>query len=340
MDSLTQIVLGAACGEAVLGKKVGNKAILWGAVAGTIPDLDVFPGMLMETVDRLTIHRGFSHSVLFDLLVAPLLGYLIFRIYKGRQGTWKDWTLLSFWGLFTHPLLDCFTTWGTQLFWPFEYRVAINSIFVADPLYTVPFMVCVIWVMFYKRERKSRRLVNWMGLIYSTGYLAFTLLNQQIINKVIENSLSEQGIEYKRYACRPTPLNQILWAANVETDSSFLIGYYGHLDQDKKVKFRSFRKNTQLLEPWANEERVQRLLRMTTGYYTVEKTDSGLAINDLRFGELLKEDGESDRFVFVYTLNPERAGPKGKPAIGQPEKNMDDASKIFKRLLKRVGGNR
>ena len=41
MDSLTQIVLGAAVGEATLGRKVGNKALLWGAIAGTIPDLDV-----------------------------------------------------------------------------------------------------------------------------------------------------------------------------------------------------------------------------------------------------------------------------------------------------------
>ena len=42
MDSLTQIVLGAAVGEAVLGKKIGNWAIFWGAIAGTVPDLDVF----------------------------------------------------------------------------------------------------------------------------------------------------------------------------------------------------------------------------------------------------------------------------------------------------------
>ena len=41
MDSLTQVVLGAAVGEAALGKKIGNRAIVWGGIAGTIPDLDV-----------------------------------------------------------------------------------------------------------------------------------------------------------------------------------------------------------------------------------------------------------------------------------------------------------
>ena len=42
MDSVTQITLGAAVGEAVLGRKIGGRAMLWGAIAGTLPDLDVF----------------------------------------------------------------------------------------------------------------------------------------------------------------------------------------------------------------------------------------------------------------------------------------------------------
>jgi inner membrane protein len=41
MDLITQTVLGAAVGEVVLGKKAGNKAIMWGAVGGLFPDLDV-----------------------------------------------------------------------------------------------------------------------------------------------------------------------------------------------------------------------------------------------------------------------------------------------------------
>ena len=65
MDSLTQIVLGAAVGELVLGRKVGNKAMIYGAVAGTIPDLDVFIGNFYDTVTALEIHRGFSHSIVF-----------------------------------------------------------------------------------------------------------------------------------------------------------------------------------------------------------------------------------------------------------------------------------
>ena len=79
MDSLTQIVLGAAVGEAVLGKKVGNKAALWGGIIATIPDLDVIPGNLIveSSIDQLLFHRGFSHSILFSVLFAFPFAWLI-----------------------------------------------------------------------------------------------------------------------------------------------------------------------------------------------------------------------------------------------------------------------
>ena len=63
MDSLTQLTFGAACGEAVLGKKVGRKALLWGAVLGTIPDLDVFIP-LGGPVNDFVYHRGFSFCII------------------------------------------------------------------------------------------------------------------------------------------------------------------------------------------------------------------------------------------------------------------------------------
>ena len=77
MDSLTQIVLGAAVGEAVLGKKVGNKAMLYGAIAGTIPDLDTIVGKFLDPLTAIEIHRGISHSIVFSIAMAPLLGWLV-----------------------------------------------------------------------------------------------------------------------------------------------------------------------------------------------------------------------------------------------------------------------
>ena len=79
MDSLTQIVLGAACGEVVLGKKVGNRAMLWGAIGGTIPDLDIILGPFISEVDALAIHRGFSHSIVFSILLGITVTFLFYR---------------------------------------------------------------------------------------------------------------------------------------------------------------------------------------------------------------------------------------------------------------------
>jgi len=199
MDSFTQIALGAAVGETVLGKKVGNRAMVWGAVGGTIPDLDILANFVTDEMTALAFHRGISHSFFFAATFPIALGWLIHRLYssgayktKGYKSlvifgsmlfftavatvicaipiltggdpyyptiigftllgialahwlkvsyyraeltevnaSWKDWSWLLFWAIFTHPLLDCCTAYGTQVFQPFsDYRVALNNISV------------------------------------------------------------------------------------------------------------------------------------------------------------------------------------------------------------------
>ena len=174
MDSLTQIVLGASVGEAVLGKKVGNKAILWGAIAGTIPDLDVFTRYFVDEVTALQWHRGISHSLFFCIVAAPILGWLVSKIHKNSLADWVGWSKLMFMSLVTHPLLDAHTTWGTQFFWPFDLRIAYKNIFVADPIYTVPFLILLIIAMTKRRDNPKRRFYNNLGLYISSGYMILT----------------------------------------------------------------------------------------------------------------------------------------------------------------------
>ena len=119
MDSLTQIVLGASVGEAVLGKKVGNKAALYGAIAGTVPDLDVLARFFTDTVTNIEVHRGFTHSLLFSILFAPVFGFLISR-WERKQGTsWKDWSKLMFWGPMYTPYFRCVYYLGYAIFLAF-----------------------------------------------------------------------------------------------------------------------------------------------------------------------------------------------------------------------------
>lgn len=242
MDSITQIVLGAACGEAVLGKKIGNKALLFGAIGGTIPDLDVFVGSLLydNQIQAMAFHRRFMHSAVFAILGAFGIGWLVFKLYdKGKRKSstsLNDWRRLFFWSLLTHPLLDCFTPYGTQLFYPFsDHRVALNNIAVADPLYTLPFLICIIVLMFYKRQSRRRQLWLRIGISVSSTYMLFTLGNKIYVDKVFKDSLANQGIEAKRFRTQPTILNNILWYGVAETEDNYYLGFYSLFDSETIV---------------------------------------------------------------------------------------------------------
>lgn len=335
MDSLTQIVLGGAIGEAVLGKKVGNKAVLWGAIGGTIPDLDTIPGLFIDTVSRLEIHRGFSHSIVFAILFSPLFGFIISKIHqKKSEATWWGWTQLMFWAIFTHPLLDIFTTWGTQLFWPLEWRIAIQSVFVIDPMYTLPFLICLIAVLFLKRSNPKRMKWNRVGLILSSIYLISTVGLKLYVDQVFESSLEEGGYDYNRFDSRPTPLNAILWTSNTELENSFLITYYSVFDQGKTLTYFQFLKNEQLLNPYRNDPKVERLIQLTKGFYTIEKTKDGIAMNDLRFGLSEGFDNGKGSFVFTYNISKKN----GELLVEQKKQSFKGVENVMAALWGRIKG--
>ncbi|GGG51235.1 metal-dependent hydrolase [Bizionia arctica] len=332
MDSLTQIVLGAAVGEAVLGRKIGNKAMLYGAIAGTIPDLDIFSSYFTDTVSALEIHRGFTHSIFFSILFAPIFGWLV-----SRYETYKDvkgWSWLFFWCLVTHPILDAHTTWGTQLFWPLESRLAFKTIFVIDPLYTLPFLVFLILVLFQKRNTPRRRFYNNMGLILSSSYLLLTFALKGMANNQFEKALIKQQIDYVDMETKPAPFNTILWSANVETKDQYLIGYYSFLDKNP-IHFEAYPKNHNLLGDLIQKKKVQRMIQISKGWYTITEKEDRLYYNDLRFG-LLSLKPNAQNFVFQYEIKTDK---QGEVTFTETIKNPDDAKQLLKDLWIRLKGN-
>ncbi len=332
MDSLTQIVLGAAVGEAVLGKKVGNKAILYGAIAGTIPDLDILASLFTDTVSALEIHRGFTHSIVFSGIFGPLLGWLVSRYETYKD--FKGWAWLFFWVFLTHPILDAHTTWGTQLFWPFDLRLAFKTIFVVDPLYTLPFLVFLILAMFQKRTSKKRRLYNGIGLTLSTVYLALTFVLKSTTFTKFEDALKSQNIAFQKIDTRPSPLNTILWNANIATEKAYLLGSYSFFDT-QAISFESYPKNHELLGNLIENEKVKRMIAISEGWFTITKKDDKLYFNDLRFG-LLSVEPQSQAFVFKYEINSDASG---YVSFIEQEKTPRDAKKLMASLWDRVKGN-
>jgi inner membrane protein len=406
MDSLTQITLGAAVGEVLLGKKIGNRAMLWGAIGGTIPDLDVFTNLFLSEIDALAQHRGISHSIFFSLLAPWPIGWLVYQLYEGGlyrsryykafvtllnsgvlifitlgilmlfkgaepfvfifsvflgilicillllalyknyykpppnpiHTSFSNWYFLFFLAFFTHIGLDCFTTYGTQIFQPFsDYRVAFNTISVVDPLYTVPFLVCVIIAAFLKRDRPARKKINMLGLILSSGYLTFTVFHKRSVDRTFSEALNHRELVVERCRTNPTIFNNILWTCLAETDTSYYLGLYSVFDSNPNLHYLNvIPKNHELLQDERKDRTVDILEWFSDGYYTVEKEGQGAyLLTDLRFGAQKDTITSSDAFVFNFRLTEDE---KGKLQMSQQRNRPENVSKAFSDLFTRIKG--
>ncbi len=335
MDSITQIVLGAAVSEATIGEKEGNKALLWGAIIGTVPDLDVIFIPFFNTVKGLFVHRGFSHSILFAILISPLIGWLLSKIYEKSATSTRRWMLMSFLVIGTHILLDLFTNYGTGLFVPFNnYRVEWGTIAIIDVFYTVPFLLSLVILMFFNRTSKTRRFISWSGIVVSTLYLMFTVGNKFNINSTFKNELVSQHIHYERFKSVPLPLTNFLWMGIAEVENKYLIGYYSVFDDSKQIEFSAVKKNELLIYPLLREKMIKDLIRFTKGFYTVNFTKGKLILNDLRFGRM----GISEGSPFIFSFEIQKQGNVLQVSEAQHPRN--EGEDMFAGYFKRIFGDR
>jgi len=406
MDSLTQITLGAAVGEVVLGKKVGNRAMLWGAVAGTIPDLDILTDFFLSDVNALVAHRHITHALVFPVIMAPLFGLLVFKFYQGdfdreplykrlissiggmicllilvllglgiyRNGAisplplaiglgivffianrirnyWKtdfsrlgttatarDWSWLFFWGLFTHPLLDCFTSFGTQIFQPFSsYRVAFSTVSVADPAYTMPFLFCVIVAGYLTRGAKLRSVINWVGISFSCLYLAWSVKNKIVITKIFEDSLTNNNLQFDRTFVSPTILNNILWQGLAESDNKYYYGVYSLRDSKPEIVIDSLYKQHHRRDKFDKYYDYHTLRWFSDNYFTIDSVaPDTFKMNDLRFGIIgnLETPRDTSNYVFQFYLIEK----ENKLDIKTYRNTDQDMSEGIKKLWNRIKG--
>jgi inner membrane protein len=249
----------------------------------------------------------------------------------------KDWTRLFFWSIFTHPLLDAFTAYGTQLFAPFsDYRVAFNTISVADPIYTIPFLLCLIAASFYRRDQVMRRYLNFMGIILSSAYLLFTVFNKKRIDRVFEQSFQAENIDYKRFRTGPSIFNNILWNGVAETEDAYYYGMYSLLDKEPKVyQFFKTPKNHHLIAAYEDDPDIKILQWFTDGYYTVDQMpDNKLQIGDMRYGTIKERQARPEDYVFKFSIVPNDEG--GVDAF--EARDMDQREDAFGDLWTRIKG--
>lgn len=282
MDSLTQACLGGALGGSLLGRRLGRKAVLIGAALGTLPDLDVVIDY-GDAVADYTYHRGFSHSLAVLGTLATLLALITVR-FAPRDIPLSRWWLFYGTCLLTHPLLDAFTTYGTQLWWPLTTPpVSWSTIFIIDPLYTLPLLSVVIFTLI---RGYSPRALHW-GLALSSAYLAFSLGAKTLIEARIEPLLAERGLADAPRLVQPTPFNTLLWRVTVIDGDDYhemLVGLFDdHFPQLERFP-RGARLETAALDTTSG----QRLAWFAGPFlrYRAHETDGvrWLVATDLRLG--------------------------------------------------------
>ncbi len=285
MDSITQLALGAAVGEATAGRQVGRRALLWGAICGTLPDLDVFIP-LGDAVRDFTYHRSFSHSLFVLAALTPLIVWLILKLHPQTREHKLRWFVLVYLVFATHVLLDSFTVYGTQIFWPFiTTPMTWSTIFIIDPLYTLPLLIGIIAALIAGRRWSWGYTINTIGLLLSTGYLVWTLGAKLHVDHVARNALTQQNIIATNVATIPTPFNSLLWRILAVDDNHYYEGFYSVFDaQDNKIDFKHYPRSLELIEPLRNSWPVQRLQWFTKNFYTASVVNKDIIITDLRMG--------------------------------------------------------
>jgi len=333
MDSLTHIVMGAVIGEATLGRKIGNKALLWGAAISTLPDFDVFISPFLKPVDGLFFHRGITHSLLFTLIAIPILAWLIQRFDKKHNANFKDWVSLIGVSLLSHILIDCFNTYGTGIFEPFSnMRISYDSMSIVDISIILVLAILIIPIFLLKKQEKIRRILAWIGIAFLVGFLSFTIFNKTNVESKVREQLAFQNIKYIRLHTSPLPLTDFMWKVVVEDDKGYHIGYYYNLDSKKEINFRYILRNDKYIENLKDRTEIKDLIRFTKGYYKVDSLQNGLInVYDLRYGSLDYKD--ENAYVFTFGIKETKNGIEITRSHPNRKINPSNIKKYLRRIL-------
>lgn len=304
MDSLTQIVLGAATAAAIAPAGHRRAALLAGAALGTLPDLDaLWLGFTAaDPVAVMTDHRSFSHS----LLVLPWLAALIWWIFR-RYGNGRVAQAPQRWfwaiqvALLTHPLLDAMTVYGTQLWWPLRPSPTMGaSVFIIDPAYTIWLLLgCVL--AWFGRARRWAGTALLAALAISTAYLGWSLVAKAQVDRAAQQSLAAMGLGDAPRFSVPMPFNTLLWRVVAMTPGGYVVGDRSVVVDEGPMQFQGYPSNVQALRQAQGLPAVQRLLWFNRGFMRAQVVDGRLLLSDLRMG--LEPD-----YTFTFAVAEQRDG--------------------------------
>jgi len=250
-----------------------------GAACNTLPDLDVFIAR-GDPVRDFTFHRAETHALFWLTLAAPVIAWLVARVNRGVGASYREWLLLVWLSLITHSLLDAFTVYGTQLLLPFsDYPVGVGSVFIIDPLVTVPMIVGLLAWLRWRHDAPGRGMAwNRAGLVASTLYLGWTVAAQAHVAGDVRRSIAATPLESSRVLVTAAPFNSLLWRVVVMDDDGYQEGFRSLFDQGTRIPLARHASHPGLLDPVRGDWTVRRLAWFSKGFYSVRLADRGLRV--------------------------------------------------------------
>ncbi len=288
MDTPTQVLLGAAVGQALGGERLGASAVLWGAIGGLLPDLDVL--VAFRPLGEMLHHRGLTHALWFGPLFGTALGWLLWRTRgQARPDTLGAWIAVMVAALLTHPLLDIFTTYGTQIFLPFaRTRVSLDAVAIIDPAYTVLLVAALIIGFALGFASRASVIAAWTALALSTAYLFYGLHLNQVAEQRARADLARQGIQAADVHAYPTLLQAYYRRIVAHDGDGIHVGWIS-LWNGRPIVWHHFRASPDPLIDEVRRTTLGRVFDWFSSGQSVGRVERGpdgatVTIDDLRFG--------------------------------------------------------
>jgi inner membrane protein len=269
--------------------------MVWGAVLGTLPDLDVLIP-LDGPVEDFVYHRGFSHSLFLLALISPLVAWLITRIHKDSRNHFREWWLMVFLVFEVGVLLDLLTVYGTQVLWPFDRTPhAWPVFFIIDPLLTLPIIAGVTAAWFLTGESPIGHRLNAAGLMVALVYMGWAFGVREYVNHSVRQQLETQGVRYERLISTPAPFTTFLWRFVGMDGDRYFETYLSIFDGQAPLAVDHYPRNSGLLVGLEDHPPVAKLRWFTRGFYAASRIEDDIVVTDLRMGT-------EPTYVFSFTV--------------------------------------
>ncbi|WP_052248809.1 metal-dependent hydrolase [Leisingera sp. ANG-Vp] len=320
MDTITQAALGACIAQAGFSSRLGRRSLIVGAVCGLLPDFDFLLSAGQDEFAYLLTHRGWSHSLLVLPFAALPVAWLSMKLAGQRKTAggvpetpasqlWL-WYQLCFLALITHPLLDMFTTFGTQILAPFSNkRFALDGVAIIDPAYTVPLLAAVLYCLI--RPGNTRGHQRWArgALVLSSLYLGLGLFNGWQAKEAASRQLAAEQFDPVDLRAIPTLTNNIVWRIVAkDADGNFAVGFHSAIARTP-IEFIPYEsEQSSLVDQALSSEQGEILRWFSTGLLwpqVFETSDGGqdVVLTDMRFGVVTRPVTSFFGGVFSFEQN-------------------------------------